>query len=36
MGRWHMRVEPDGTRVTPQPSMPPCRQIAVPTTLSGA
>jgi alcohol dehydrogenase class IV len=36
MGRWHMRVEPDGTRVTPQPRMPPCRQIAVPTTLSGA
>ena len=36
MGRWHMRVEPDGTRVTPQPGMPPCRQIAVPTTLSGA
>jgi len=36
MGLWHMRVEADGTRVTPQPRMPPCRQIAVPTTLSGA
>jgi alcohol dehydrogenase class IV len=36
MSRWHMRVEPDGTRVTPQPRMAPCRQIAVPTTLSGA
>ncbi len=36
MGAWHMRVNPDGTRVTPQPRLPPCRQIAVPTTLSGA
>jgi alcohol dehydrogenase class IV len=36
MGAWHMRVEADGTRVVPQPSVPPCRQIAVPTTLSGA
>ena len=33
---WHMRVNADGTRVVPQPGMPPCRQIAVPTTLSGA
>jgi alcohol dehydrogenase class IV len=33
---WHMRVAPDGSRVTPQPRQPPCRQIAVPTTLSGA
>lgn len=33
---WHMRVAPDGSRVTPQPRNPPCRQIAVPTTLSGA
>lgn len=33
---WHMRVAPDGSRVTPQPRRPPCRQIAVPTTLSGA
>ncbi|MGL6112165.1 MAG: iron-containing alcohol dehydrogenase [Rubrivivax sp.] len=36
MGQWHMRVDADGTRHTPQPRMPPCRQIAVPTTLSGA
>jgi alcohol dehydrogenase class IV len=36
MSQWHMRVEADGTRITPQPRMPPCRQIAVPTTLSGA
>ncbi len=33
---WHMRVAADGSRVTPQPRTPPCRQIAVPTTLSGA
>jgi alcohol dehydrogenase class IV len=31
-----MRVAPDGSRVVPQPGPPPCRQIAVPTTLSGA
>ena len=36
MSQWHMRVNADGTRHTPQPRMPPCRQIAVPTTLSGA
>ncbi len=36
MANWHMRVDADGTRHTPQPRMPPCRQIAVPTTLSGA
>jgi maleylacetate reductase len=36
MGAWHMRVDADGTRHTPQPRRPPCRQIAVPTTLSGA
>jgi len=36
MSQWHMRVNPDGSRVTPQPRLPPCRQIAVPTTLSGA
>ena len=33
---WHLRVAADGSRVTPQPRPPPCRQIAVPTTLSGA
>ena len=36
MSQWHMRVNADGSRHTPQPRMPPCRQIAVPTTLSGA
>ena len=36
MSAWHLRVEADGTRVTPQPRQPPCRQIVVPTTLSGA
>ena len=33
---WHLRVAADGSRVVPQPGPPPCRQIAVPTTLSGA
>jgi alcohol dehydrogenase class IV len=33
---WHMRMAADGSRITPQPRRPPCRQIAVPTTLSGA
>ena len=33
---WHMRMAPDGSRVVPQPGVPPCRQIVVPTTLSGA
>lgn len=33
---WHMRMAPDGSRITPTPRTPPCRQIAVPTTLSGA
>lgn len=36
MSGWHLRVNADGSRVTPQPRQPPCRQIAVPTTLSGA
>ncbi len=36
MSLWHMRVNADGSRHTPQPRKPPCRQIAVPTTLSGA
>jgi len=31
-----VRVAADGSRVVPQPRTPPCRQIAVPTTLSGA
>ena len=33
---WHQRMAPDGSRVVPQPGPPPCRQIALPTTLSGA
>ncbi len=33
---WHMRMNADGSRFVPVPGMPPCRQIAVPTTLSGA
>jgi len=33
---WHQRVAADGSRITPRPRQPPCRQIAVPTTLSGA
>jgi maleylacetate reductase len=36
LDHWHMRVANDGSRVVPQPRTPPCRQIAVPTTLSGA
>ena len=36
MSQWHMRVDAAGNRVTPEPRQPPCRQIAVPTTLSGA
>jgi len=36
LDNWHMRVAADGSRVVPQPRRPPCRQIAVPTTLSGA
>ena len=33
---WHMRMNPDGSRFVPVPRRPPCRQIAIPTTLSGA
>ena len=33
---WHMKMNADGSRFVPVPRMPPCRQIAVPTTLSGA
>ena len=32
----HQRMAADGSRITPRPRQPPCRQIAVPTTLSGA
>jgi len=33
---WHMAVNPDGSLRVPVVSEPPCRQITVPTTLSGA
>ena len=33
---YRMRTEPDGTRIVPEIAPPPCRQIAVPTTLSAA
>ena len=33
---WHMAVNPDGSLRVPVVSDPPCRQITVPTTLSGA
>lgn len=36
LNAWHQRMNPDGSRFVPSPRMPPCRQIAVPTTLSGA
>jgi maleylacetate reductase len=33
---WHMKVKPEGGLYVPVVGMPPCRQIAIPTTLSGA
>lgn len=33
---WHVRLNPDGTRRVPDVKPPPCRQIVVGTTLSGA
>lgn len=36
LDRWHVRVNPDGSRFTPPVGMGKLRQIAVPTTLSGA
>lgn len=33
---WHVRVDAEGHRTIPEISAPPCRQIAVPTTLSAA
>ncbi len=36
LDHWHQRMAADGSRITPRPRQPPCRQIAVPTTLSGA
>jgi alcohol dehydrogenase class IV len=36
MDDWHLRVDKDGNRVTPEVAPSPVRQIIVPTTLSGA
>jgi alcohol dehydrogenase class IV len=36
LDRWHVRLAPDGSREVPEIGSPPIRQIAVPTTLSGA
>lgn len=33
---WHMKVKPEGGLHVPVVGVPPCRQIAIPTTLSGA
>jgi len=33
---WHMAVNPDGSLRLPVVGAPPCRQITIPTTLSGA
>ena len=33
---WHVKMMEDGTRRVPDVLAPPCRQIVVPTTLSGA
>ena len=36
LDQWHLKVNPDGTLRVPIVAAPPCRQIAIPTTLSGA
>jgi maleylacetate reductase len=36
LDQWHLKVNPDGTLHVPIVGAPPCRQIAIPTTLSGA
>ncbi|NBT78137.1 MAG: maleylacetate reductase [Betaproteobacteria bacterium] len=36
LDQWHLKVNPDGTLHVPIVGTPPCRQIAIPTTLSGA
>ncbi|MBM3644936.1 MAG: iron-containing alcohol dehydrogenase [Alphaproteobacteria bacterium] len=36
LDNWHVKVNPDGTRRIPDVKSPPCRQIVVGTTLSGA
>lgn len=33
---WHIKVKPEGGLHVPEVGVPPCRQIAIPTTLSGA
>jgi maleylacetate reductase len=33
---WHIKVKPEGGLHVPLVGVPPCRQIAIPTTLSGA
>jgi maleylacetate reductase len=36
LDEWHIRVKPEGGLHVPVVGRPPCRQIAIPTTLSGA
>jgi len=36
LDQWHLKVNPDGSLHVPIVAAPPCRQIAIPTTLSGA
>ena len=36
LDQWHLKVNPDGSLHVPIVGTPPCRQIAIPTTLSGA
>jgi len=36
LDQWHLKVNPDGSLYVPIVAAPPCRQIAIPTTLSGA
>lgn len=36
LDQWHLKVNPDGSLHVPIVAPPPCRQIAIPTTLSGA
>ena len=36
LDQWHLKVNSDGSLHVPIVAAPPCRQIAIPTTLSGA
>jgi maleylacetate reductase len=36
LSNWHIKAKPEGGLHVPQVGIPPCRQIAIPTTLSGA